>query len=86
MADTILLFFEILIPKSTKSANCLKQKVFASGFCSDICIAYDKTILWMKIHVISTSAGLRVEARYVVKDSGSSSLLKTVLFFPAHDC
>ena len=40
---------EILIPKSTKSVNCLKQKVVTSGFYSDICIAYDKMILWMKI-------------------------------------
>ena len=33
-------------------------------------------ILWMKIHVVSTFAGLVVEASYVIKDT----------FFSRHDC
>ena len=36
-------------------------------------------ILRMKTHV-STFSGLMDEARYIIKDSGLSSLLKTVLF------
>ena len=37
---------------------------------------YDKMILSIKVHVISTLAGLVVEARYVVQDSGLNSVLK----------
>ena len=53
----------------------------------DICIAYDKMIFWMKIHVVSTLAGLMIEALYIAKDSGSSVLLNTVLLdcFSGHD-
>ena len=59
-----------------KVHNILKQHVVTSGFCTHICIVYNKMILWMKVQVISTLAGHVVEARYGVKDSGLNSVLK----------